>query len=125
MKDRAIVVKTTGTREMSGTVVIKAVGDQRIAGAIIEGIKPTTVTPLTNRELVALRAELARLRAREGTKKPREDREFRYFQAELNRKYRIRPHSKLYDNALVAYAITALVIEECIRRLGVRMEGRR
>jgi len=125
MQNRAIVVKTMGTEDMRGTVMIRAAGNQKIAGAIIDGIKPT-ITPLTNRELAAVRAELARLRAREGTKKPREDREFRRFQAELNRKYRIKPHGELYGNALVAYAITSLTIVELIKRLrALWMEGRR
>lgn len=116
MEQRAIVVKTMGSQEMSGAIVIKAMGNPRMAGAIIDAIKPNVI-PLNNRELKAVKAELARQRARQGVKKPREDEEWQATKLDLRRKYGTKHHSDFYVSMLIAWTISSLFICECCKRL--------
>lgn len=103
-------------------VVIRTVGDAEIAGAIVDGMSQR-VYQLDWGELTAVRAELARLRARTDVRKYREDRDWHLVQAELQERYAIRPHGAFYNHVLLAYTISYMFFKECFRRL-LRRSGR-
>lgn len=75
-------------------VVIKAAGDQEIAGAIMDGIS-RTITPLNDKELAVVKAELAKIKAAYGVMKPRDDRYWMDKIAALDSKYGTEPDGKI------------------------------
>ena len=125
MENRALVIRTTGDQTPAGPVTIKLMGNQKMAGAIYDGIAKNVIA-VNEKELAALRAELEKLRAREGVKKHREDRDWHIVQLDLERKYGTKPHGELYGKVLVAWVLTLLFAQECFKRLGIWIrEGRR
>ena len=110
MADRALVIKTYGNPE--------------IAGAIVDGLSRQMI-PLNCAELDAVKAELKRLQAREGTRQYRQRTDWDATCAELQRKYGVKPHGAAYDYFVIAWALTSLTVAECCRRLSVRIrEGK-
>ena len=97
-------------------IVIRTMGNPEIAGAIVDGMTKNVI-PLDVKELKAVRAELTRLRAREGVRKNREDRDWHDVQMSLERQYGVRQHGVVYDRIIVAWALTCLFVTECYRRL--------
>ena len=118
MEKRAIVVKTMGGQGADGAIVIRAKGNPQMAGAIIDGIKPSVI-PLTKRELAVVQTELARHRARQCVKRPYKAQKWQRFQMELQRKYEIKQHSIFYNIMLLLWAICTLFIFTCWKRLGM------
>ena len=103
-----------------GALVIKTYGDPEIAGAIVDGMT-RKVIPLNDREYRVVRAELARLRACQGVRKYRQERDWHITQMELERKYGTKPRSNLYKNFLMGYAFTCLLLEACWRKLTTKV----
>lgn len=114
MENRAIVIRKR--EQAGGHATIKLIGNQRIAGAIYDAMTKD-VTAINAEELRALKKELRRMRAREGVRKRREDRDWIVVQAELERKYGSKVHGELYHRALVAWALASMIAVESVRRL--------
>lgn len=106
-------------------LVIRTAGDPEIAGAIVDGMT-RQVIPLNSAELDAMREELKKLRAREGTRQYRQRKDWSETSLELQRKYGVKPHSDIYKGVLIVWTLTCLTVTECARRLArcVR-EGRK
>ena len=107
MTDRALVIKTYGNPE--------------IAGAIVDGLSRRMI-PLNVAELDAVKAELKRLQAREGTRQYRQRKDWDATCAELQRKYGVKPRGAVYDCFLIGYTLTYLTIVECCKRLSARIK---
>ena len=104
-------------------IVIRTVGNPEIAGAIVDAMK-RQVIPLDNDELLAVRAELARLKSmnerletRDGVRQNGDKRRWEATKHDLEEKYGTKPKSAVQDNLLVIYALVSLTIEECGKRL--------
>lgn len=105
-------------------LVIRTAGDPEIAGAIVDGMT-RQVIPLNSAELDAMREELKKLRAREGTRQYRQRKDWSETCADLQRKYGVKQHGTVYQYMLIGWALTCLTIEECCRRIANSMkEGR-
>lgn len=101
-------------------LVIRTAGDPEIAGAIVDGMT-RQVIPLNSSELDAVRAELKRLQAREGTRQYRQRKDWNETSMELQRKYAVKPHGEVYRCFLIAWTLTCLTVAECGRRLARRV----
>jgi len=88
---------------MNRAVVIKTVGDPEIAGAIVDGITPKVI-PLNTDELKAVRAEYARLQARNAIRSYGDSLRWQDVKQALAVKYAIPHHGRLYNAILIAWA---------------------
>ena len=101
---------------MNRAIVIKTAGDPEIAGAIVDGITKKVI-PLDADELATVKAECARLKARDGVRRSKEDDEWPAIRDGMAVKFGCKTHGPVYNNILLAWAIMWLVIFECFRRL--------
>lgn len=99
---------------MTRAIVIKAHGDPAIAGAIVDGITKN-ITPLNEDEHAALRAELARLRAKNGVRAYGNSVRYSTACKALAAKYETRPHGRAYRALLGAYGLMWLFVSEWFR----------
>lgn len=103
---------------MTRAVVIKAYGDQQIAGAIVEGMT-RRVIPLDGEELAAIKAELAAVKAekaqqdaRDGVRDAGDAKRWEAVKAELAQTYAVRAPGPVRGALLVAWALLWAAIYE-------------
>ena len=101
---------------MKKAVVIRMVGDADMGSAMANAL----VQPIETEELKAVRAEVERLRSEEaknGVRKPRDEKYFRRKIRRANRKCPVRPPCKAAQAVLLAWALTCLTVQECYHKL--------
>lgn len=96
---------------MSRALVIKTYGDQQIAGAIMDGMT-RAVTPLNEQEYARLRAELARLRARDDIRAYGDSVRWENVAGALEAKYYTRPAKPLTGAILGFYGLVCMIVHE-------------
>ena len=102
---------------MTRAVVIKMHGDSEIAEAVKSGME------LANTEQYeAVRRELEKLRQRDELRRFGDERRRRMTDAELERKYAIKPHGKLY-NALLSAWVGFWILADDFCEMFDRKEG--
>lgn len=96
---------------MTRAVVIKAYGDPRFAGAIVEGVT-RRVIPLDSEELAAVKAELAAVKAakarqdaRDGVRKAGDDKRWALIKADLARDYAVKRPGPVREALLLGWAM--------------------
>ena len=89
---------------MTKAVVIKTVGDPEIAGAIIDGMT-RRVIPLDDGEMAMLKAELVRLRDKNGIRAYGDQKRLRIARSEMARKYSTRPVKPIVGAFLGLYGL--------------------
>lgn len=108
---------------MTRALVIKSYGDPQIAGAIVDGVT-RAVTPLDAGEYDAVRAELARLRARDDIRAYGDGVRFETACRALAAKYPPERHGRLYGAILGAWGLLWTVVYECYNYLSeINREG--
>lgn len=105
------VRRERGAKGMTRAVVIKTVGDPKMAGAIADAMSQRVI-PLDDEELAKVKAELARIKAekrmqdaRMGVRKKGEDERWHVTQRQLATYYRDKPHGAMYWLALKGWAL--------------------
>lgn len=88
---------------MTKALVIKTIGDPQIAGAIVEGMT-RRVIPLDQTELIAVKMEVAKLRAESELRAYGDSRRFERTKRELARKYSTKPQNRVTAAILVIWA---------------------
>ena len=91
-------------------------GDREIGGAIADGIVPR------HTDSEAVRRELEKLRQRDELRRFGDARRRRMTDAELERKYAIKPHGKLY-NALLSAWVGFWILADDFCEMFYRKEG--
>ena len=104
-------------------LVIKTYGDPAMCGAIVDGITPKVI-PLNNKELTELKAELAKMKAREEMRHKAEDDRWEEEKQALALQYRVRPHGKIYNALLLGWTFFYLLLAVSCARLWAGIEGR-
>lgn len=94
---------------MTRALVIKTYGDPQIAGAIVDGVS-RAVTPLNDSEYAALRAELARLRARDDIRAYGDEKRFETACKALTVKYYTKPVGRARGAILGAWACLWMIV---------------
>jgi hypothetical protein len=94
---------------MTRAVVIKTVGDPQIAGAILDGMTQRVI-PLDDGELAAVKAEYARLRAKDAVRAYGDEKRFESVRKALAVKYSTPNHGRLYEAILAAWACLWLAV---------------
>lgn len=95
-----------GANSMTRAVVIKTVGDPRIAGAIVDGMN-RNIEPLNEREYKALKTELARLRqveARDAVRAYGDSVRWETVCKALEVKYSTKSHGRIYGAIVGTWA---------------------
>lgn len=96
---------------MTRAVVIKTVGDPQIAGAILDGMTKKII-PLDDGELAMVKAEYARLQAKDGVRSYADEKRFESVSKALAVKYSTPTHGRLYGAILGVWALLWLSINE-------------
>jgi hypothetical protein len=96
---------------MNRAVVIKTVGDPQIAGAILDGMTQRVI-PLDDGELAAVKAEYARLRAKDAVRAYGDEKRFESVSKALAVKYSTPTHGRLYGAILGVWALLWLSVRE-------------
>lgn len=96
---------------MTRAVVIKTVGDPQIAGAILDGMSKKVI-PLDDGELAAVKAEYARLQAKDAVRSYADEKRFESVSKALAVKYSTPTHGRLYEAVLGVWALLWLSISE-------------
>lgn len=109
---------------MRKALVIRTIGDPEIVGAIVDGMN-RKIIPLDSEELAAVKAENLRLKNRNGVRQSADDKRWEAQRHDLAVKYGSRVHSAAYQNALLWWTLTSLLIVECCRRLVMMVRGYR
>jgi hypothetical protein len=89
--------------------VIKTVGDPQIAGAILDGMTQKVI-PLDDGELAAVKAEYARLQAKDGVRSYADEKRFESVSKALALKYSTPTHGRLYEAVLGGWALFWLTV---------------
>lgn len=89
---------------MTRAVVIKTVGDPQIAGAILDGMTQRVI-PLDDGELAAVKAEYARLRAKDAVRAYGDEKRFESVRKALAVKYSTPNHGRLYEAILGTWGL--------------------
>lgn len=101
---------------MTKAVVIKTIGDNEIAGAIVEGMT-RRVIPMNTEELAVIKAELARYKARNGLRAYGDEKRLRTAKSEMARKYSSKPTKPIVGAILGVYGLFCLGVAEAYARL--------
>lgn len=101
---------------MTKAVVIKTVGDEEIAGAIVDGMTKRIIR-LNGDELAAMKAELARYKARNGIRAYGDKKRLRTARREMARKYSIKPAKPIVGAILGVYGLICLGVAEAYAQL--------
>ena len=109
---RALVIKEYGDREISNA----------ISGAIIDGVNERVI-PLDNNEISALRAELARLRDKNGLRAYGDAKRLMRARGRMARKYSTRPVKPAIGAILGVYGLLCLLIAETYTQLAMWNRG--
>lgn len=88
---------------MTRAVVIKTAGDPAMAGAIVDGMTQRVI-PLNQDELAIVKAECARLRARDAVRAYGDSVRYKAACSELEARYFTPQHGRLYEAATGAWA---------------------
>ena len=119
-ENRALVIKTYGNVPMR----------EAIRGAILDSAT-REVIPLNNEELEAVKAEYASLKAeydeleaREAVRQKADDERWLETKADLEARYTVKTHGKVYDTLLVVLAVITLLIDAGFARLWAGIEGK-
>lgn len=94
---------------MTQALVIRSCGDPQMCGAIVEGMT-RQVIPIDQNELMAVKAELARLRAEKDVRAMGDSRRFQRARRELARKYATKPTSRVVGAILGVWGMVWLFI---------------
>lgn len=101
---------------MTRAIVIKTYGDGQIASAIADGMT-RKIIPLNNEEYDHLRAELARLRAKNDIRAYGDEKRFQSASEALAVKYSTRQHGRVYEAVLGVWGLAWLTIDRVYREL--------
>lgn len=96
---------------MMRAVVIKTVGDPQIAGAILDGMTQKVI-PLDDGELAAVKAEYARLQAKDAVRAYADEKRFESVSKAMAVKYFTPTHGQLYRAILGGWALLWLTVRE-------------
>ena len=89
---------------MQRAVVIRTVGDPGMAGAIVDGMTKRVI-PLDSDELAIVKAEYARLQARDGVRAYGDSVRYETAVKALEEKYYEEPHGAVHDAILGMWAL--------------------
>lgn len=89
---------------MNRVVVIKTIGDADMAGAIVDGMSQRVI-PLNNDELAVVKAEYAKLQAKEGVRAYGDSVRYETAIKALEEKYAADEHGAVHDAILGIWAM--------------------
>ena len=101
---------------MTKALVIKSVGDPEIAGAIIDGITKSVIQ-LDEGEMAAAKAEVARLRDKNGLRAYGDQKRLRTARREMAIKYSTKPVGRMTGAILGLYGLVCLLVASAYEQL--------
>lgn len=101
---------------MTKALVIKAFGDPKMTGPMVDGITKTVIE-LDTGELAVVKADLARLKAKTELRAYGDQKRFRMARREMAMKYSVRPARPAVQAILGVYGLVCLAINEAYTKL--------